>query len=570
MAFSRLRNFHDAEDITQEVFLRVYKNLGKLRRWDNFLGWIYSITINLCKDWIRSQSRRPDTSFVEDQDIKILRDYSIKSHQEEKTLEMLYDALYSLSDTCQEVLILYYLGGMNSVEIARIRGVSPTAIRQQLTRARTQLKEEIFDSLSIAFKERKLKPDFTFMITEIVKNIKIQPVPRIKGLPWYISITAGILIFVISYRHPFDFFKPFGNRSGMPITSQIEVIKPSEIPIDIVKTNKTTVISIKEGNEEGISGYFKKTKASSPFPSTIGGKWLKRADMPTGRLWLSACSLNDHIYAIGGMRKGWETLSTVESYNTIIGKWSKKADMLSHRYGLSTAVLDGKIYAMGGITVVGPKVLPTVEEYDPIRNKWTKRADMPTPKSGFSTGVLNGKIYVIGGTGRDFVSALHTMEEYDPRFDTWTKKADMPTARFSLGAEVVNGKIYAIGGQTNIWGEYSGNLTSIVEEYDPESDTWTRKSDMPTPRAFFCTGVIDEKIFVIGGISKEYGNNGLSTVEVYDPATDKWSTAIDIPTGRFCLAGVGIKGRIYAMGGITVGNEDFDGLTIMEEYVPEY
>lgn len=52
-AYSKLRNFHDAEDVTQEVFLKAYQKLRTLRRWDSFHAWIYSIASNLCKNWIR-------------------------------------------------------------------------------------------------------------------------------------------------------------------------------------------------------------------------------------------------------------------------------------------------------------------------------------------------------------------------------------------------------------------------------------------------------------------------------------------------------------------------------------
>jgi hypothetical protein len=55
------------------------------------------------------------------------------------------------------------------------------------------------------------------------------------------------------------------------------------------------------------------------------------------------------------------------------------------------------------------------------------------------------------------------VEEYDPATDTWTRKADMPTARDSLSTSVVNGKIYAIGGAMS----GDGVSLSIIEEYDP-------------------------------------------------------------------------------------------------------
>ena len=59
--------------------------------------------------------------------------------------------------------------------------------------------------------------------------------------------------------------------------------------------------------------------------------------------------------------------------------------------------------------------------------------------------------------------------------DRWTRKADMPTARYGLSSSVVDGKIYAIGGTTD-WQDIA---LAVVEEYDPATDTWSRKANMP-------------------------------------------------------------------------------------------
>jgi N-acetylneuraminic acid mutarotase len=62
------------------------------------------------------------------------------------------------------------------------------------------------------------------------------------------------------------------------------------------------------------------------------------------------------------------------------------------------------------------------------------------------------------------------VEEYDPTTDTWTKKDDMPTARAGCSGAVINGKMYVIGGGTidpNNPGSFLDAL-STVEEYTPE------------------------------------------------------------------------------------------------------
>jgi N-acetylneuraminic acid mutarotase len=133
---------------------------------------------------------------------------------------------------------------------------------------------------------------------------------------------------------------------------------------------------------------------------------------------------------------------------------------------------------------------------------WTVKADMPTRRDGIGTSVVNGKIYAIGGLYVNTI--LSTVEEYDPATDTWAKKANMPTARYQVCTAAVNGKIYAFGGWDAIQIP-GGRIFSTVEEYDPATDTWTAKADMPAPRTQFTIGVVNGKIYVIGGGNGDKG-----------------------------------------------------------------
>ena len=117
----------------------------------------------------------------------------------------------------------------------------------------------------------------------------------------------------------------------------------------------------------------------------------------------------------------------------------------------------------------------------------------------------------------------------------WTRKSDMPTARLDLSTSTVDGIIYAIGGTivTNVT-EWDGDFIEVatVEAYDPRTDTWAKKIDMPTPRAGVSNSVIDGKIYAIGGVKRDKVYNALATVEVYDPATNTWTKMADMPTAR--------------------------------------
>lgn len=125
------------------------------------------------------------------------------------------------------------------------------------------------------------------------------------------------------------------------------------------------------------------------------------------------------------------------------------------------------------------------------------------------------------------------MEVYDPATDTWTTKSEMSTARQGLSTNVVNGKIYAIGGGASSLTSYTSVETfSTVEEYDPVTDTWTTKSEMPTARGFHSANVVDGRIYVIGGSPRAPDSGVILTVEVYDPATDTWTQKGDMPASR--------------------------------------
>ncbi|MCF7757963.1 hypothetical protein KQ941_26325 [Paenibacillus xylanexedens] len=108
-------------------------------------------------------------------------------------------------------------------------------------------------------------------------------------------------------------------------------------------------------------------------------------------------------------------------------------------------------------------------------SEWVTKADLLEPRTGGATASINGKIYYFGGaSGSDHAASgikQNSTYEYDPTTDTWTVKADMPTARAGLTAVVYNNKIYAIGGYYNVG--TSVLRTNKVEVYDPSTDSWT-------------------------------------------------------------------------------------------------
>jgi len=558
LAYSKLGNFHDAEDVAQDVFIKAYQKLRTLRRWDNFLAWLYAITSNRCKMLIRERSRRPDQEFIGDRDFAP----STSSYHESLVRESLYDALDSLPEIYRQVVTLYYLGGMSGKEIAQFLGTPPATVRQRLTRARSQLKEEMVVMMSTTFEEQKLQVSFTFRIVEAVKRIKIQSIPRTAGLPWGLSLATGIIIAVLGISPHVSFLNPMVAHMSSALPSEARAMETGEIPVHILKISRMPVLASKQGDSDnGVPKLPEPPKTAPMAAHGEGDTWTTKSDMPTARSALSTSVVNGKIYALGGETNA-QPLSTVEEYDPATDTWTVKPNMPTARYALSTSVVNGKIYAIGG--ALNPNTsLPTVEEYDPATDTWTKKSDMPMAIQWLSTSAVNGKIYVIGGIAGGSTT-LSTMEEYDPATDTWTKKTNMPTARGVLSTSVVNGKIYAIGG----W--KGGASLSIVEEYDPRTNTWTTKAHMPTRRQALSTSVVNGKIYTIGG---GRGVIPLSTVEEYDPATDTWTTKADMPMAKLIsLSTSAVNGKIYAIGG-SLTDWPWTAVSTVEEYdtgfVPE-
>lgn len=155
---------------------------------------------------------------------------------------------------------------------------------------------------------------------------------------------------------------------------------------------------------------------------------------------------------------------------------------------------------------------------------WVQKTDMPTARWGLSACEANGKIYVFGGSQSTTSPgySIGILEVYDPTQDTWdTTKTPMPTARLMFMTGVVNGKIYVIGGR-RVW--TTGVDLGTVEVYDPLSDTWETKAPMPKPRTNAGVCVFDDKIYIIGGIKDSSVFNFSNDLQIYHPNTDTWDT----------------------------------------------
>ena len=166
LAFHLLKNFDDAQDITQDVFIEAFQNLGQLRDPTRFAAWIRGITVNLCKMWLRQHTRTVLLEEMNNECQNCLLDRSISDPAEECENMELHDtvmkAIDSLSEKNRLVITLYYINGMSYKEIAAFLDVPVTTIEGRMHRAKKQLKEEMIEMLKeILDYESRREPEIT-------------------------------------------------------------------------------------------------------------------------------------------------------------------------------------------------------------------------------------------------------------------------------------------------------------------------------------------------------------------------------------------------------------------------
>lgn len=298
-------------------------------------------------------------------------------------------------------------------------------------------------------------------------------------------------------------------------------------------------------------------------------KWARAAPFPEASEELYGMAAGGKLYVFGGLAPGWTPKALVYEYDPGSDQWTKKKNMPLASHHLALAELKGKIYVFGGF--VKPEKGPTawvpidnVWEYDPANDTWKPLAPLPTKRGSANALVHGGKIYVIGGAGLHPGSketALHparphrslgTNEVYDPAANTWETRQSMPTARNHAAAGIVNDKIYVIGGRVGAAFITRASNTGIVEEYDPATDQWgSLKASMLNPRSAAAWGTYKGKIYVAGGEERASGpwQRTFRAVEAYDPRSNTWSILPDMTFPRHGLAGDIINGKFHLVSG---------------------
>ena len=145
-AWRMLGNREDARDVAQEVFLRVYKYIRGFRADQDFNGWLYRITMNVCRDQLRRRQRDQLSSFEAEREIGTFDALASNENVEAALIRsqqraMIDEALNTLSHKERAALVLRDLEGLETAEVARVLGSTQTTVRSQISTARAKIKQ---------------------------------------------------------------------------------------------------------------------------------------------------------------------------------------------------------------------------------------------------------------------------------------------------------------------------------------------------------------------------------------------------------------------------------------------
>lgn len=145
VAFRFVNDSQEAEDITQEVFVRLWKNLKSYRHEVKLTTWMYKIVTNRCLDFLKSRHARERKNKVDIEKSYFVSDHSTpeKEFQRQELSGIIHAAADELTPKQKAVFILRDLEGLTSDEVSEALSMSAGNVKSNLFYARQKMAEKL-------------------------------------------------------------------------------------------------------------------------------------------------------------------------------------------------------------------------------------------------------------------------------------------------------------------------------------------------------------------------------------------------------------------------------------------
>lgn len=168
LIYSLIGNFSEAQDLTQEAFIRAYLDLHQLRERAKFAAWLRKVARNACRMWLRRQ-RTSEISIENSMEaiengepnLYVSQHDPAEIAERRELRQAVLSAVDSLQEPDQTAISLFYIDGLTYQEISEFLDISVSAIQSRLHRARKKLKGELLNMVQEAFAENRIGDEFT-------------------------------------------------------------------------------------------------------------------------------------------------------------------------------------------------------------------------------------------------------------------------------------------------------------------------------------------------------------------------------------------------------------------------
>ncbi len=146
----------DAEEVSQDIFVKAFRSLADFKGASKFSTWLYTITTTSCLTFLRK--KKLEVHSLENENVFAAADnidggMSANQVEQKSRVKMVNQAIRMLSPDDAQVITLFYKGEQTLEEISQIMGKEPNAVKVQLHRARTRLKERLQKHFSAEVKD---------------------------------------------------------------------------------------------------------------------------------------------------------------------------------------------------------------------------------------------------------------------------------------------------------------------------------------------------------------------------------------------------------------------------------
>ena len=232
LAWRKIGDFHIAEEITQDTFLKAYMQLTTLKEPQSFAGWLYVIAANRCTSWLRK--KRISTQSWEDLDQTDTEQLEKEAYSEfvveenervsgQAQRDAVKKLLAKLGESERTVMTLHYFGEMSCTEIGTFMGVSANTIKSRLRRAQQRLQKEE-PMIREALDHFQISPNLTENIMQEISRIKpATPSSSKPFVPWTVAAsTLAVVLFILGFGNS-NFLTRFQNPYSFDATAEIAI-----------------------------------------------------------------------------------------------------------------------------------------------------------------------------------------------------------------------------------------------------------------------------------------------------------------------------------------------------------